>query len=57
MMLLKANLSTDLFLQITVDNVYSDDSEEKEDFLFVDHRLARGGGRHAHDYDRDGDDF
>ena len=56
-MLLKANLLTGLFLHTTVDNVYSDDSEEEEEFVFVDHRLARASGRNAHDFDRDDGDF
>ena len=37
--------------------VYNDDSEEDEDFVFVDHRLTKGGGRNIHDFDRDGGDF
>ena len=37
--------------------VYCDDSKEEKDFLFADHRPARGGGRHARDYERDSGDF
>ena len=28
--------------------VYSDDSEEEEDFLYADHRPTNGGGRHEY---------
>ena len=37
--------------------VYSDDSEEEEDFLFPDHRPTRDGGRYMRDYERDNGDF
>ena len=53
MMLLKANLLTGLFQHITVENL----SDEEEGFLFTDHRPARGGCRHACDYENDGGDF
>ena len=33
--------------------VYSDDSEEEEDFLFGNHQPARNGGRYKRDYERD----
>ena len=37
--------------------VYSDDLEDDEVFLFGNHQPARGGGRYAHDPERDGGDF
>ena len=37
--------------------VYSDDLEEEEDFLYADHRPAKGGGRRDHGYERDSEDF
>ena len=37
--------------------IYSDDSKVEEDFLFANHRPARGGGRHTHDYERNSGDF
>ena len=37
--------------------VYSDDSEEDEDFLFGNHQPIRGGGRYARNHDREGGDF
>ena len=37
--------------------IYSDDSEEEEDFLFGNHQPARGGSRYARDHERDGGDF
>ena len=37
--------------------VYSDESEEDEDFLYADHRPTMGGGRHDHGYERDNGDF
>ena len=37
--------------------VYSDDSKEDDEFVFADHRPARGGDRNVHDFDRDGGDF
>ena len=37
--------------------IYSDESEEEEDFLYADHRPARGGGRCVHGYERDSGDF
>ena len=37
--------------------LYSDDSEEEEDFLFGNHQPVRDCGRFAHDYERDGGDF
>ena len=37
--------------------VYSDDSEEKEDFLFGQHQPARGGGKYGWDYEKDSRDF
>ena len=37
--------------------VYSDDSEEEEDFLFGNYQPARYGGRYVRDHDRDGGDF
>ena len=38
--------------------VYSDDSEEEEeDFMYADHKPARGGARHSRDYERDNGDF
>ena len=38
-------------------SVYSDDSEEEEDFLYVDHRLTRCGGRLEYGYEKDSGDF
>ena len=37
-------------------SIYSDDLDV-EDFLFTNHRLTRGGGRHGYDYERDSGDF
>ena len=37
--------------------VYSDNSEEKKDFMYADHRLGRGGGKRDHGYKRDIGDF
>ena len=37
--------------------VYSDESKENEDFLYANHRPARGGGRHDQGYERDSGDF
>ena len=37
--------------------VYSDDSEDEEDFLYANHRPARGGGRRDHGYERNSGDF
>ena len=37
--------------------VYSDDSEEEDEFVFADHKPTRGSGRQVLDFDRDGGDF
>ena len=37
--------------------VYSDDSEEDDEFVFTYHRPTRGGGKNVHDFDRDGGNF
>ena len=37
--------------------IYCDDSEEEEDFLYVKHRPARGGGRRDHGYEKGRGDF
>ena len=37
--------------------VYGDDSKEDDEFVFANHRSARGGGRNVHDFDRNGGDF
>ena len=37
--------------------IYSDDSEEEEDYLFANHMPTRGSGRHACDYEKDSVDF
>ena len=37
--------------------VYSDDSEEDEDFLFGNNQPVRGGGRYACDHKSDNDNF
>ena len=37
--------------------VYSDDSEQEEDFLYTDLQLVRGGGKHEYGYERDNRDF
>ena len=38
-------------------SVYSDDLEKEEDFMYADHRLARGGGRREYTYERDSGDL
>ena len=37
--------------------VYSNDSEKDEEFVFVDHRPIRCGGRQFYDFERDGVDL
>ena len=37
--------------------IYNNDSKEEEDFLYVDQRPTRGGGRREYGYERDSGDF
>ena len=57
-MLLKANMLTG---PVPAYNrrqlVYSDESEEDNEFVFADHRPIRSGGRNIRNFDRDGGDF
>ena len=55
--LLKASLSTGLYLHIIVEICLHDDSEEEKELLYVDHRPAKGSGRYARDHEREGGDF
>ena len=58
MILLKTNLSTCLYMHITVDNLSTVmiQRKMKTSYLAI-YQHARGGGRYAYDHDRGGGDF
>ena len=55
--LLKANLSTGLYLHITIDNLSIMMIQRKIDFFFGNHRPTRDGDRYGQDHEKDSGDF